>query len=152
MAIMGNSSCGNEKRGHTFPVRSLVIPGHIFEEMVSHCRAGYPEEACGILAGKEGEVSKIYRMTNIERSPVSYFMDPKEQFSVMKDMRENGLSMVAIFHSHPSSAAYPSARDVSLAFYDDCLYVIVGLAESLPAVKAFSIKEGRIEETDILVK
>ncbi|BCB95476.1 hypothetical protein JZK55_03980 [Dissulfurispira thermophila] len=130
----------------------LIIPQQIFEEMIAHCKEGYPNEACGILAGSGNEVSKIYRMTNIENSPVTYMLDPKEQFNVMKDMREGNLSMIAIFHSHPSSAAYPSQRDVSLAFYEDAVYIIVSLMQKEPVVKGFLIKEGEIKETEIILK
>ncbi|HCZ11337.1 MAG TPA: hypothetical protein DHV16_03575 [Nitrospiraceae bacterium] len=130
----------------------IIIPKQIFEEMLAHCRAGYPNEACGILAGNANEVSKIYKLINIEKSPVSYFMDSKEQFQVMKDMREDNLSMLAIFHSHPSSGAYPSAKDVSLAFYEECVYIIVSLIENEPVAKGFVIKEGSIEEIMLTVK
>jgi proteasome lid subunit RPN8/RPN11 len=130
----------------------LIIPQQIFTEMLAHCKAGYPNEACGILAGRNGEVSKIYKMINIENSPVTYMLDSREQFKVMKDMRQNNLSMLAIFHSHPSSAAYPSAKDVSLAFYEDAVYIIVSLMEKEPVVKGFSIKEGNIEDIEIVLK
>jgi proteasome lid subunit RPN8/RPN11 len=130
----------------------LIIPSQIFKEMLAHCKAGYPNEACGILAGSNGEVSKIYKMTNIENSPVTYMLDSKEQFKAMKDMRENNLSMLAIFHSHPSSAAYPSAKDVSLAFYEDVVYIIVSLMNKEPVVKGFSIKEGEIKEAEIIIR
>jgi proteasome lid subunit RPN8/RPN11 len=133
-------------------VESLIIPQHIFHEMLAHCKDGYPNEACGILAGRNGEVSKIYRMANTENSPVTYMLDSREQFKVMKDMRDNNLSMLAIFHSHPSSAAYPSAKDVSLAFYEDAFYIIVSLMEKEPVVKGFSIREGNIEEIEIVLK
>lgn len=130
----------------------LVIPAQIFDEMIAHCRDGYPNEACGILAGTGNEVSRIYKMSNIENSPVTYMLDSKEQFKVMKDMRENNLSMLAIFHSHPSSAAYPSAKDVTLAFYEDAVYIIVSLMEKELGVKGFSIREGKIEEIEIVLK
>jgi proteasome lid subunit RPN8/RPN11 len=120
--------------------------------MIAFCKEGYPNEACGILAGRDSEVSKIYKMTNTENSPVTYMMDSKEQFKVMKDMRENNLSMVAIFHSHPSSSAYPSVKDVSLAFYEDCFYVIVSLLNKEPVAKAFSIRNGEIAEVSFAVK
>jgi|MudIll2142460700_1097286.scaffolds.fasta_scaffold00895_6 proteasome lid subunit RPN8/RPN11 len=132
-------------------MHQLIIPQLIFDEMIAHCKKGYPYEACGILAGKGNMVSKIYAMTNIEKSPVSYLLDSQEQFNVMKDMRENNLSMVAIFHSHPSSAAYPSYTDVNLAFYEDVIYVIVSLVESTPVVKGFSIKERKIEEVGVAI-
>lgn len=130
----------------------LFISRELFDEVISFCKEAYPNEACGILAGKGSEVLKIYKMANIENSPVSYLTDSMEQFKVMKDMRENNLSMVAIFHSHPSSAAYPSRRDVNLAFYQDSAYVIVGLTEKEPVVKAFSIREGDIKEIEVVVK
>lgn len=130
----------------------LIIPSDIYREMIAHCRAGYPNEACGILAGKEGKVKNIYRMKNIENSPVSYMMDPLEQFKVMKEMRAEGLSMIAIFHSHPCASAYPSAKDVSLAFYDDVVYIIVSLAEDAPVVKGYFIKEDKVEEIKIITE
>ena len=120
--------------------------------MLLHCKEAYPNEACGILAGKGAEVSKIYKMANTEKSPVSYFMDSKEQFKVMKDIRENNLSMLAIFHSHPSSPPYPSAKDMSLAFYEDCVYVIVSLSEKEPVVKGFLIRQDAVKEIAISVK
>lgn len=130
----------------------MLIPKHIFDEMLAHCRKVCPNEACGILAGSGNEVLKIYAMTNIEHSPVSYALDSKEHFRVAKDMRENNLSMIAIFHSHPSSAAYPSQRDVSLAFYEDAAYIIVGLAEKETVVKAFRIREGNIAEIEVKIR
>lgn len=130
----------------------LCIPKGIFEEMLLHCKEAHPNEACGILAGIENKASKIYKMANIEKSPVSYFMDSKEQFKVMKDIRENNLEMVAIFHSHPSSPAYPSAKDLNLAFYEDSIYIIVSLIEKEPVVKGYSMREGKIEEVGITVK
>lgn len=130
----------------------LTVPHHIFDEMIAYCEDGLPNEVCGILAGNGSEVSALYKMTNSESSPVSYLMDPKEQFLAMKDMRGKGLSMLAIFHSHPASAAYPSAKDVSLAFYDECTYLIVSLAEREPVVKGFSIKEGKVKEIGLVLQ
>jgi len=119
--------------------------------MIVYCKGGYPNEACGILAGRGPEVSRLFRMRNVENSPVSYLMDSKEQFETMKELRENGLSMVALFHSHPASAAYPSAKDVALAFYEDSAYVIVSLSEREPLVKAFSITNGVVKEIAIRI-
>ena len=127
----------------------LHIPKNLFEEMISHCRDAYPNEACGILSGKGEEVLKVYKMANIEKSPVSYEFDSREHIKAIRDMRENNLTMLAIFHSHPSSPAYPSAKDINLAFYEDCIYVIVSLIEKQPVVKGFLIREGDIKSASI---
>jgi proteasome lid subunit RPN8/RPN11 len=118
--------------------------------VISHCKSVYPNEACGLLAGERNIAEKIYRITNIEKSSVSYMMDPDEQFRVMKEMRKNGHEIVAIYHSHPYSQAYPSPVDVSLAFYPDPVYLIVGLTDkNRPEVRAFEILEGDVREVQI---
>ncbi len=132
-------------------MQNITIPKHIFDDMIAHCREGYPNEACGILAGRDREVSKLFRMQNVESSPVSYLMDSKEQFEVMKALRGDGFSIVALFHSHPDSVAFPSAKDVALAFYDDSAYVIVSLCGGEPEVKAFFITNGVVEEIEISI-
>ena len=132
-------------------MHQINVPQHIFDDMISYCREGYPNEACGILAGSGHEASRLYRMLNVESSPVSYLMDSKEQFEVMKALRDDRLSIVALFHSHPASAAYPSAKDVALAFYEDSAYVIVSLSGREPLVKAFFITNGVVEEIEINV-
>lgn len=130
----------------------LVIARELVAELVMYCRACLPHEACGILAGTGDRATKVYLMTNAEPSPVSYLMEPGEQFRVMKEMRQEGLNMVAIFHSHPQSPAYPSAKDLRLAFYDDVYYVIVGLLrEDLPEVRVFSMKGGEVTEDALTV-
>lgn len=130
---------------------SLIIPQHIFDKMIAHCRSGLPNEACGILSGTGNQVSEIRRMTNIEDSPVSYLMDSMEQFKLMKELRRKDLLLLAIFHSHPSSSAYPSQKDVSLASYEDTVYIIVSFSGTDPVAKGFSIREGNIEEVGLVI-
>lgn len=122
----------------------------MLEKVLAHCKAEYPDEACGLLAGKANRAEKLYTMTNVEPSSVSYMMDPGEQFKVMKEMRANGDRMVAIYHSHPHSPAYPSPKDVSLAFYSDSFYLIVGLSKGEePVTRAFEIVDGVVREIRI---
>ena len=128
----------------------LVVPAHLVSEIISHCRKSYPYEACGILAGKDEFVQKVYTMTNIENSGVSYMMEPKEQFTVMKEMRKEGLDMVAIYHSHPHADAYPSQKDINLAFYTEPVYVIVSLINE-PEIRAFTINEDSVKEVEMKV-
>jgi proteasome lid subunit RPN8/RPN11 len=119
--------------------------------MLSHCRSGHPDEACGILAGRGNVAEKVYPITNIDKSPVSYQMDPQEQFRAMKEMRNDRHSMVAIFHSHPVSPPYPSNKDINLAFYPEPVYIIVSLVDTKrPEVRAFEIVEGAVRDVRML--
>jgi len=128
----------------------LIVPGHLVADIITHCKEVFPNEACGILAGKGRVVQKVYKMTNIENSGVSYMMEPGEQFIVMKEIRQQGLEMPAIYHSHPQSDVYPSPKDISLAFYPDSVYVIVSLIHKEPLIKAFEIKDGIVREVEII--
>ena len=128
----------------------LILSRDLLERVIMHCKSVYPHEACGLLAGQNQRVEKIYEMMNIEHSSVSYMVDPAEQFRAVKDMRKIGDKMLAIFHSHPHSPAYPSPKDVSLAFYPDSVYLIVGLTDvNHPEVKAYEIIEGEVREVRI---
>ena len=117
------------------------------EEMIQHALAEHPNEACGLLAGKDGRVEKVYQMTNAEHSPVTYRLDPEEQYRAFMEIEEEGWELLAIYHSHSHSPAYPSATDLELAFYPDSLYLIISLADrARPIIRAFRIVKGMIEE------
>ncbi|MDI6731351.1 MAG: M67 family metallopeptidase [Candidatus Margulisbacteria bacterium] len=120
----------------------------VVDEIIQHASEAVPNEACGILAGKNGRVEKTYKMVNVSDSPdVCYFMDSCEQLKVMKEIRNLKLEMVGIYHSHPGSGPYPSSRDVELAFYPEAVYVIVSLQDiKRPELKAYKIIEGKIME------
>ena len=130
------------------------------EEIVAHCLSKFPKEACGILAGSSatsvpadqlGHVVHWYPMTNVEDSPIGYSMDPNEQLTIEKQMRQRGQRMVGIFHSHTSSDAYPSSVDVSLAISPDVSYVLVSLKDQAkPDVKSYRIKGTTITPEEIV--
>lgn len=122
------------------------------KDIIEHLMEGFPNEACGILAGRNHKVEKIYRMKNTDKSATSFFMDPEEQIAVMKDIRNKGLSFIGVYHSHPETGAYPSAQDVKLAFYPEVSYVIVSLKDKEnPDMRSFRIIEEKITEEEVKV-
>ncbi|MBW8038403.1 MAG: M67 family metallopeptidase [Planctomycetes bacterium] len=120
--------------------------------MVAQARAEAPIEACGILAGSNNRVEKLYKMTNAEKRSDHFMMEPAEQFKVVKDIRSSGLEMLAIFHSHPATPTRPSAEDIRLALTLDVTYVIVSLENrDHPAVKGFLLENGRVTEVPVRI-
>jgi len=125
----------------------MKITQTIIDEILVHAREGYPNEVCGLIAGKNGLVSRIFRTTNIDESSISYMMEPAEQFRAFKEMRVEGLELLAIYHSHPTSPAYPSQTDVRLAYYPEAAYLIASLQNvGAPVIKGFRILDGKITE------
>ena len=124
----------------------LRIPRALADEMIHHCLAGRPHEACGILGGRDGEVVKVFSLTNAARSPVRYALDPREQLAVYNTLDERGWELAGVFHSHTRTEAYPSPTDVRLAA-EEVPYVIVSLASEPPEVRAFRmVKESWTDE------
>jgi [CysO sulfur-carrier protein]-S-L-cysteine hydrolase len=137
-------------------MRSLRIGQAHLVEMIEHSESGRPNEACGVLASKNGEVVKVFRMRNTASSPVRYALDPKEQFAVYKTLNDRGWDLGGVFHSHTHTDAYPSPTDVRLAS-EDVPYVIVSLTSAPPMVRAFRIlkenwtdEEGEIREVQVV--
>ncbi len=123
------------------------------DELIEHSKRESPNEACGILAGKEERAERIYQMTNADKSPSTFFMEAKEQLKVTKEIRDLGMKMVGLYHSHIETGAYPSAHDVELAFYPEASYIIVSIKDKdNPTVRAFRIIQGKISEEIVKIE
>ena len=131
----------------------IVISQRIYDAMIAHAKKGYPNEACGILAGPAKDTASVFfPMKNVDEAAVSYFMDPKEQLLVFKQMRQKGVEMRGIFHSHVASEAYPSQKDARLAFYPAASYLIVSLSDmKKPVLRSFKIMEEKVAEEEIKI-
>ena len=130
----------------------LELPRAYHNEIVAHAREDDPDECCGILAGRDGKVLRLYRMTNVERSPYRYSMDTKELFHTCREIEDQDWELMAIYHSHTHTEAHPSQTDVRLATFPDAYYILVSLMDKEnPAVRAFFIQDGAITEQEMRV-
>ena len=120
--------------------------------MVAHARADHPDEACGLVAGVDGEPTRVIRMTNIAGSPTFYEMDPGEQLRAFRDMDDRDEELVVIYHSHTATEAYPSRTDISIAGYPDAHYVLVSTREvDVDELRSFRIVDGVVTEEPVEV-
>ena len=130
-----------------------------YETIISHCFNGFPDEACGLLAGPlepgtyrgTGEVSGAYPCANARRSAKTYAVDGRDLMRVERDAQSRGHEIVGVWHSHTHTDAYPSPTDVRDAVDPGWWYVIVSLKYGEPVLRAFAIGEGAIEEVPVEV-
>jgi proteasome lid subunit RPN8/RPN11 len=128
----------------------VKISQQLVDEIVAHAREEAPNECCGMLGGADGSAESVYRSINAEASPLRYSLDANDQFRIVREMEDRGEELAGIYHSHTASAPYPSQTDVNLAAYPDAVYVIVSLQDpETPQIRAFWIRDGEIEETEI---
>jgi len=125
----------------------MILPRHHRSTILAHARSQAPAEACGVLAGREGRVHRVYVLRNVAATPLTRFLaDPEQQLQAFEDMEHRGLEMLAVYHSHPSSPAYPSPTDLAMATYPEVAHVIVSLSGRRPAVRCYTIAGGAVRE------
>ncbi|HEX9891475.1 MAG TPA: M67 family metallopeptidase [Actinomycetota bacterium] len=133
-----------------------------YEEILAHARAGYPNEACGVVAGRDGRPVAVYPMANAERSPVIYRFDEREQLKVFREIEDQGWDLLAFFHSHPHTEAFPSPTDRTRAHWPDPVtgrpvpaypgtrYLILSLGDR-PELRAFRFEDGEPVEEEMTI-
>jgi len=131
------------------------IPATIYGEMVAHVVAGYPNETCGMLGSKGGQVVKHYLAHNAAEHPDDFSeIGPSDLLAIYEDIDEyDGDGMY--YHSHPRSEAYPSRRDIEWARHNKVPYLIFShrLYPASPYARVFSIQDdGTVIEGKIVVE
>lgn len=124
--------------------------------MIAHALEENPQECCGILSGKDASVMKLYRITNATPSPFRYQMDPQDFLNAMQDGDAKGWDMLAFYHSHTHSPAYPSQTDIRMAVESwmlDVYYVLISLENhEEPEIRTFHIdEEGGVTEEEFQI-
>ena len=123
-----------------------------FDAMLVAAQKAAPCEACGLLAGKNGKVIKFYELTNADASPEHYSMIPAEQFAALKDMRAEGIELLAAWHSHPATPARMSDEDLRLAYAPGLIHVILSFAmPGKPQIRAFTVEAGLAAEIELKI-
>ncbi len=120
----------------------ITLPRAIFDAMLAHVQADYPNEGCGVLAGQAGRVVKHYAAVNTSDTPETFSqIGSRELLSIVQEIDDNDWTVFAYYHSHPRTPAYPSPRDIKLSQgWPGTLYIIFSLREpEHPEMRVFSI-------------
>ncbi len=115
--MVGEEFVGEEKNSQQDTRLPLIrLPRAVFEAMRAHVQAGYPNEACGVLASAGGQVVKHYPATNVSETPETFSeIGSAELLAIWQEVDARNWDFFAYYHSHPQTPAYPSPRDILLA-------------------------------------
>jgi proteasome lid subunit RPN8/RPN11 len=132
----------------------MRIAQSLIDEMIAHAREDLPNECCGMVGGAGGEASVVIPVVNSAASPLRFEMDPQGQYNALKAIEDGGREMLAIYHSHTKSAAYPSQTDVNQAVnWPDAIWVIVSLEDpESPVVKGYWLKDLKVADAELVVE
>jgi proteasome lid subunit RPN8/RPN11 len=132
--------------------RTVVLPTRIRDAILAHARAGYPNEACGLIIGDRaaaagGQALRFEATHNRAASPYRYEIDPDDLYRLTIATDDADEVFWGIVHSHVRSPAVPSPTDIGLAFYPDALYVLVSLTDE--SVRAWRILDRAVHEVEL---
>ena len=127
-------------------IEAVTIPMAVADAIITHAREGKPEEVCGIVRGRALTAVEAVRGRNIAGERIeNYEVDP-ETLLLQFAFEDQGDEMMAIYHSHPVSVAYPSATDAWNAHYPESIYLICSLEfDDAPVIRAFRMTPHWIE-------
>jgi proteasome lid subunit RPN8/RPN11 len=129
-----------ENRLELQPVSSIILPQPIYDEIIAHALEGKPEEICGILRGRGDRAFELVRGQNVAEDRINDYVLDSQTLLRQFDFEDAGDTMIGIYHSHPTSVAYPSASDAWNAHYPNSIYLICSLEhEGAPVVRGFRL-------------
>jgi proteasome lid subunit RPN8/RPN11 len=130
----------------------LRVRQEIADAILAQARAEYPNEACGVIIGRNGIAERLKPMFNAAASPTFYEFDPKDLLALYREVDDNDEEIIVIYHSHTETEAYPSRTDISYAGEPGAHYVLVSTREEIaPATefRSYRIIEGVVTEEQV---
>ncbi len=138
----------------------LRIPRKLCDQIVAQAFAELPNECCGLLGGRilpserpetdvqVGEVLCCYPLVNAAASPVEYLSDAHGMFAAMRDMRRREIDVLAVYHSHPTSAPRPSRTDLERNYSEEVVNLIISLQSREPEMRGWWLTANEFREAE----
>jgi proteasome lid subunit RPN8/RPN11 len=126
----------------------IQLPRKLTNQLLHWAQISPETEICGLIGAQNGIPGSSYPIDNIAQHPQTRFqLDPKQHIDAIARMRKNGEELFAIYHSHPTAPAVPSATDIEMADYPETLYLIISLnTKGVLEMRGFNIKDNNVQE------
>lgn len=128
--------------------KEIQLSRKITNQLLHLAQMSPTQEICGLIGASNGIASTCYPIQNIAEQPETRFqLEPKQQINALSTLRDKKETLFAIYHSHPSAPAIPSATDIELASYPDAIYLIISLnTKGVLEMRGFKITNKIVEE------
>ena len=124
---------------------TLALRPGVERAIHAHGAETYPNECCGALFGRDGEVTAPLALSNTtDEGPRRRFLvRPQDYTAAERRAAELGADLLGFYHSHPDHPARPSQYDLDHAwpFFS---YIIVSVRAGTPeAMTSWRLREDR---------
>jgi len=126
----------------------IALPLKLTQQLLQHAQSTPNQEVCGIISQQYDSVFHCYPIDNVAEQPEKYFLfDEKQHIAAVVTMREQGQSLFAIYHSHPTAAALPSSTDIAMSNDSNAVYLIISLnTKGVLELRGFKIVAEQVQE------
>lgn len=130
----------------------LQLPRTVVDTVVAHARRDHPDECCGVITGRDGQVGRVFEMQNAERSPTGFSFDSAEWLRVYRAIDDADEEFLVVYHSHTMTEAYPSRTDIGWSRTTPFQHwLLVSTREPhVDEVRAFRIVDGEVTEEELV--
>ncbi len=129
--------------------QEICLPRKLTNQLLHLAQLSPDAEVCGLIgADSHGNLVSCYPVDNSADTPKNRFLlDARQQITAMKQMRDKGETLFAIYHSHPDAPAIPSPTDIEQASYPEALHLIISLnTKGVLELRCFHIAEKHVVE------
>jgi proteasome lid subunit RPN8/RPN11 len=130
----------------------IIIPLSCYTQIVEHGKLNLPYEVCGLLSGNNNKVQSIWKLENEIQSDRRFFVREKKIAETMKLIEKQKEQVLAVYHSHPTTAAVPSSYDIANHFNENVIMVIISYKSMNPKVKCYRIKNEILIDCPFLIE
>lgn len=131
----------------------ISIPRKITNQLLHQAQISPDQEICGLIGCRENIPTTCYLIDNVADNPEQrYLLEPQQQITAMSTMRERNEQLFAIYHSHPTAPAIPSATDIEMAAYPEALYLIISLnTKGVLELRGFRLTQNPPKEIKLIL-
>jgi proteasome lid subunit RPN8/RPN11 len=130
----------------------FVLPSEMASGIIAHARAGYPNEVCGIISARDNQAVALYQGRNVSSTPRVAFELDLDTLTRQLDFEKAGLTLGAIYHSHPCGSATPSPTDIKRSYNPQSVSIICSLSDPQnPSLRAFRIAGGGVLNIGLVI-
>ncbi|WP_058307182.1 Mov34/MPN/PAD-1 family protein [Gracilibacillus massiliensis] len=119
----------------------IEISNTIYQEIMEEGKKQLPYEACGLISGHYNKAQSFWPLVNEIRSRNKFFVSKKIVQQKIQDILNTREQLLAIFHTHPTTAAIPSSYDLRNHPDANIDMVIVSYKFDSPQLKWYKIDQ-----------
>ena len=131
----------------------LILPRNLVQQLFHHAQSSPEDEVCGLISQTTKGELQLHKIPNVADQPSRRFsMHEAQLVKTLQAIREARARLFAIYHSHPTAPAEPSAQDLAESGYPEAWQLIISLnTKGVLELRAWRFEDGVVAETPLKI-